>query len=80
MAIATVGINLAKKLFAMHGVDEAGKPAPVRPEVPRAKLVESIANLSPCLIGMEACSGAHRWAREFAKYGQAAWETRRRPD
>ena len=46
-----------------------GKPALVRPEVARAKLLELIANLPPCLIGMEACSGAHHWAREFAQFG-----------
>jgi transposase len=62
MAIVTVGIDLAKNVFAVHGVDEAGKPALVRPSVPRAKLLELIAALPPCLIGMEACSGAHHWA------------------
>ncbi len=69
MTIVTVGIDLAKNVFAVHGVDEGGKPALVRPEVPRAKLLELIANLPACLIGMEACSGAHHWAREFAKFG-----------
>jgi len=53
----------------VHGVDESGKPVLVRPEVPRTKLLELIANLPACLIGMEACSGAHHWCREFAKYG-----------
>jgi transposase len=43
MAIVTVGIDLAKNIFAVHGVDETGKPALVRPEVPRAKLLELIA-------------------------------------
>lgn len=69
MTIVTVGIDLAKNVFAVHGVDETGKPALVRPEVPRSKLLELIANLPACLIGMEACSGAHQWAREFAKFG-----------
>jgi transposase len=69
MAIVTVGIDLAKNVFAVHGVDESGKPTLVRPEVTRAKLLELIANLPPCLIGMEACSGAHHWSREFAKFG-----------
>jgi len=58
MTIVTVGIDLAKNVFAVHGVDETGKPMLVRPEVPRAKLLRLIANLPPCLIGMEACSGA----------------------
>ncbi len=69
MNIVTVGIDLAKNVFAVHGVDEAGKPALLRPNVPRAKLLELIASLPPCLIGMEACSGAHHWAREFAQFG-----------
>jgi|GEM_PF-1448836 len=69
MAIVTVGIDLAKNVFAVHGVNEAGKPELVRPEVPRGKLLELVAKLPPCLIGMEACSGAHHWAREFEKYG-----------
>lgn len=69
MAIVTVGIDLAKNVFAVHGVSEAGKAVLIRPDVPRAKLLELIANLPPCLIGMEACSGAHYWAREFEKFG-----------
>ena len=69
MAIVTVGIDLAKNVFAVHGVDAAGKPALVRTNVPRAKLLELIASLPPCLIGMQACSGAHHWARLFAAHG-----------
>jgi transposase len=69
MAIVSVGIDLAKNVFAVHGVDESGKPTLVRPSVPRAKLMEPIASLPPCLIGMEAYSGAHHWAREFQKFG-----------
>ena len=69
MAIATVGIDLAKNVFAVHGVSRAGKPELVRPEVKRSKLLDMVAHLPPCLIGMEACSGAHYWAREFQKFG-----------
>ena len=69
MAIVTVRIDLAKNVFAVHGVDESAKPVLVRSEVPRAKLLELIATLPACLIGAEACSGAHHWCREFAKYG-----------
>ena len=57
MAIVFVGIDLAKNVFAVHGVNPAGKPERVRPSVPRAKLHEMIAALPPCTIGMEACSG-----------------------
>jgi len=69
MSIITVGIDLAKNVFAVHGVDDNGKPALVKPKVARNKLLELVANLPPCLIGMEACSGAHHWARQFRTYG-----------
>ena len=69
MNIITVGIDLAKNVFAVHGVDDSGKPALVKPKVSRADLLPLIANLPPCLIGMEACSGAHHWARLFRQCG-----------
>lgn len=69
MTVVTIGIDLAKNVFAVHGVNQAGKPELVRPDVRRAKLLELIANLPPCLIGIEACSGAHYWAREFERFG-----------
>ena len=55
--IVTIGIDLAKNVFAVHGVDATGKAVLVRPSVARVKLLEIIASLPPCLIGMEACSG-----------------------
>ena len=69
MAILYVGIDLAKNVFAVHGVNEAGKPVLVRPSVARAKLHELIASLPPCVVGIEACSGAHHWARLFMQHG-----------
>lgn len=63
MAIVTLGIDLAKSVFAVHGVDATGRPALVRPGVPRARLMELVAALPPCLIGMEACAGAHHCTR-----------------
>lgn len=69
MSIITVGIDLAKNIFAVHGVNEAGKPELVKPKVARADLLPLIANLPPCLIGMEACTGAHHWARLFRQHG-----------
>ena len=66
MAILYVGIDLAKNVFAVHGVNEAGKRrAACARACARAKLLELIASLPPCVIGMEACSGAHHWARLF---------------
>src|SRR5437763_10525983 len=69
MATVYVGIDLAKNVFAVHGVNEAGRPELVRPSVARAKLHELVAALPPCTIGVEACSGAHHWARLFAQHG-----------
>ena len=69
MNIITIGIDLAKNVFAVHGVNESGKAELVKPKVPRDQLLPLIANLPPCLIGMEACSGAHHWARLFMQYG-----------
>jgi transposase len=57
MPVVTVGIDLAKSVFAVHGVDEAGKAVLIKPRVPRDQLIALIAQLPPCLIGMEACSG-----------------------
>ena len=69
MTIVTIGIDLAKNVFAVHGVDEDGKPVLTNASVSRAKLPLMIAQLPPCLIGIEACSGAHYWARKFEEYG-----------
>jgi len=69
MSIITVGIDLAKNVFAVHGVDEYGKAVLVKPKVSREQLSALIVQLPPCLIGMEACSGAHHWARLFRTYG-----------
>ena len=69
MAIITVGIDLAKNVFAVHGVDENGKAILVKSKVARDQLTELIAHLPPCLIGMEACTGAHHWARLLRGYG-----------
>ncbi len=69
MAIMTIGIDLAKNVFAVHGVDENGKAALIKPRVTREQLPALIAQLPPCLIGMEACTGAHHWARRFRQHG-----------
>ncbi len=69
MKIICLGIDLAKNVLALHGIDESGKAALVRPNVRRDQLLELIATLPTCVIGMEACSGAHHWARAFAGFG-----------
>ncbi len=68
MTIMTLGIDLAKRVFQLYGVDSKGK-AIFKKRVSRSQLLSIIANFPPCLIGMEACSGAHYWARQFQAYG-----------
>jgi transposase len=65
---STLGIDLAKNTFSVHGVDANGVVT-VRRTVSRGKLTELVARIPPCLIGMEACSGAHEWARRFGAAG-----------
>ena len=68
MKITTVGIDLAKNVFQVHGVDERGKVV-LRRQLRREQMVEFFARLSPCLIGMEACGSAHHWARMLQAQG-----------
>ena len=68
MNIRTLGIDLAKNMFRVHGVDDRGKTVAQR-ELRRRQLLSFIARLQPCLVGMEACGGAHYWAREMVKLG-----------
>ena len=68
MKITTVGIDLAKNVFQVHGVDEYGT-AVLRKQLRREQMTVFFANLPPCLIGMEACGGAHHWARKLGDYG-----------
>jgi transposase len=68
MKITTIGIDLAKIIFQIHGVDERGKVA-VRKQLKRAEMLKYFANLEPCLIGMEACGSAHHWSRKLESYG-----------
>ncbi len=68
MNVATLGIDLAKSIFRLHGVDARGV-AVLRRQVTRKQLLPFLARLSPCLIGMEACAGGHYWARELKKLG-----------
>lgn len=68
MKITTIGIDLAKAVFQIHGIDGRGKVA-VRRQLKRSEMSSYFSNLEPCLIGMEACGGAHYWARKLDGYG-----------
>ena len=68
MNIKRVGIDLAKQVFQVHGVDSQEK-AVLRKQLRRAQMLDYFQKLPTCLIGMEACSSAHYWARELQKMG-----------
>lgn len=69
MTIIATGIDLAKHVFAVHGVNATGVVQLREPKVARSKLQALIAALPPGVIGMEVCSGAHHWARQFQAHG-----------
>src|SRR5262245_4261630 len=66
--ITTIGLDLAKKVFQVHGVDAEGKIVVAR-KLKRKEVLAFFAKLPPCLVGMEACGSAHYWAREITKLG-----------
>ena len=68
MKITTVGIDLAKSVMQVHGVDERGKTV-LKKQLKRDQVTAFFANLPPCLIGMEACGSAHHWARKLGLFG-----------
>ena len=68
MQITTLGIDLAKSIFQLHGIDAEGKVL-LRKKLRRQAVLSFLAGLPPCLIGMEACATAHFWAREVAALG-----------
>ena len=68
MQITTIGLDIAKNVFQVHGIDAAEKVV-VRKQLRRGQVLKFFAALAPCLVGMEACASAHYWARELTKLG-----------
>jgi transposase len=68
MEVATIGFDIAKNVFQVHGADERGRPV-LRRRLRRGEVLPFFAKLSRCLVGMEACSTAHFWAREIGALG-----------
>src|SRR5689334_10290805 len=68
MQPTTIGLDLAKTVFQVHGVDGSGKVVVSR-RLRRDAVLAFFATLPPCLVGMEACAGAHFWAREITRLG-----------
>src|SRR2546426_6224533 len=68
MQITTIGLDIAKNVFQVHGIDATEKVV-VRKQLRRSKVIAFFEALPPCLVGMEACASAHYWARELRKLG-----------
>jgi len=68
MQLTTIGLDIAKHVFQVHGVDQHGM-AVLRKRLSRGRVLAFFANLPRCVIGLEACGGAHYWARELTKLG-----------
>ena len=66
--LSVVGLDLAKNVFQVHGIDTDGEVV-VRKQLRRSEMRKYFARLAPCLIGVEACGGAHFWSRELAGLG-----------
>ncbi len=68
MKVTTLGLDLAKNVFQIHGINELGKLV-IKKQLKRNQMAEFFVNLPPCLIGMEACGSAHHWARKLQGFG-----------
>jgi transposase len=68
MQVERIGLDIAKSSFQVHGVDARGKVV-IRKQLSRGKVRQYFAQLPACLVGLEACGGAHYWARELQKLG-----------
>ena len=68
MQITTVGLDIAKNVFQVHGID-AEERVVVRKQLRRGQVIRFFEGLSPCLVGLEACATSHYWARELTKLG-----------
>jgi transposase len=68
MQITTIGLDIAKNAFQVHGIDAAEKVI-VRKQLRRGQVMAFFEALAPCLVGMEACATSHHWARELTKLG-----------
>src|SRR6266404_5873821 len=66
--VSTIGLDIAKSVFQIHGVD-AGGAVVIRKRISRAKLLEFFATLPTCLVGIEACPSAHYWSRRLQGLG-----------
>lgn len=71
MNITTIGLDIAKNTFQVHGVDQRGETV-LRKRLRRKDVVSFFATLAPCVVGIEACGTAHHWARQIRSVGHEA--------
>ncbi len=62
-AVTTIGLDIAKSVFQVHGIDVEGKVV-VRQQLKRSRVLGFFKKLSPCLVGIEACASSHHWSRD----------------
>ena len=67
-SISTIGLDIAKSVFQVHGVDAAGQVV-IRRQLKRRFVLSFFEKLSPCLVGIEACASSHHWSRELETLG-----------
>jgi transposase len=67
-AVTTIGLDIAKSLFQVHGIDAEGKVV-VRRQLKRRHVLSFFEKLQPCLVGIEACASSHHWSRELRALG-----------
>ena len=67
-AVTTIGLDIAKSVFQVHGIDAAGNVI-VRQQLRRARVLPFLKKLSPCVVGIEACASSHHWSRELQALG-----------
>jgi transposase len=77
-AVTTIGLDIAKSVFQVHGIDAAGKVR-IRQQLRRSRVLGFFRKLSPCLVGIEACASSHYWSRELQALGHTVRLTRSRP-
>jgi transposase len=68
MAVVTIGLDIAKNVFQVHGIRPDGR-VEVRRQLRRSQLLAFFRDLPPCVVGIEACPGGHHWARRLVALG-----------
>ena len=76
--VTTIGLDIAKSVFQVHGIDAEGKVI-IRRQLKRRYVLAFFQKLAPCLVGIEACASSHHWSRELAHLNRIALRLNQRP-